>query len=104
MCKHSSFCFFRIPTFGPEWLAVPNLVFLGLYFVIAKLYANSLFITLNTRKNLFPEDSSQHPIMFLESRPNFVVGQHLAASQAQTVFSPFYSILADTYMPRILLL
>jgi len=35
------------------WLAMPNnLVFLGLHFVIGKLYANSLLINLNTRKEL----------------------------------------------------
>lgn len=35
------------------WLAIPtNLVFMSLYFVIIKLYSNSLLATLNTRKNL----------------------------------------------------
>jgi len=35
------------------WLAMPNnLVFLGLHFIIGKLYANSLLISLNTRKEL----------------------------------------------------
>jgi hypothetical protein len=35
------------------WLAMPtNSVFLGLHFVISKLYANSLLATLNTRKQL----------------------------------------------------
>ncbi|KAF7323533.1 hypothetical protein MKEN_00573100 [Mycena kentingensis (nom. inval.)] len=35
------------------WLMMPNnLVFLGLHFVIGKLYANSLLISLNTRKAL----------------------------------------------------
>ncbi|KAJ7272160.1 hypothetical protein C8J57DRAFT_1318006 [Mycena rebaudengoi] len=35
------------------WLTMPyNLVFLGLHFVISKLYANSLLISLNTRKAL----------------------------------------------------
>lgn len=35
------------------WLAMPsNLIFMGLHFVIGKLYANSLFVTLNTRKNI----------------------------------------------------
>ncbi|KAJ6528095.1 hypothetical protein B0H19DRAFT_1385289 [Mycena capillaripes] len=35
------------------WLKMPNnLVFLGLHFVIGKLYANSLLISLNTRKGL----------------------------------------------------
>ncbi|KAJ7175127.1 hypothetical protein C8R43DRAFT_976016 [Mycena crocata] len=35
------------------WLTMPNnLVFLGLHFLMAKLYANSLLISLNTRKEL----------------------------------------------------
>jgi hypothetical protein len=35
------------------WLTMKhNLIFLGLHFVIGKLYANSLLITLNTRKEL----------------------------------------------------
>ncbi|KAJ7900778.1 hypothetical protein B0H13DRAFT_2275331 [Mycena leptocephala] len=35
------------------WLTMPNnLVFLGLHFIIGKLYANSLLISLNTRKSL----------------------------------------------------
>lgn len=35
------------------WLAMPsNLIFMGLHFVIGKLYANSLLVTLNTRQVL----------------------------------------------------
>jgi hypothetical protein len=35
------------------WLAAPsNLIFMGLHFGIGKLYANSLLVTLNTRKQL----------------------------------------------------
>jgi len=35
------------------WLTMPqNLVFMGIHFVIGKLYANSLLLTLNTRKQL----------------------------------------------------
>ncbi|KAF7317336.1 hypothetical protein HMN09_00469300 [Mycena chlorophos] len=35
------------------WLTMPgNLIFMGLHFVIGKLYANSLLISLNTRKEL----------------------------------------------------
>ncbi|KAF8873225.1 hypothetical protein CPB85DRAFT_595364 [Mucidula mucida] len=35
------------------WLAMPsNLIFLGLHFVIGKLYANSLLVTLNTRQSI----------------------------------------------------
>ncbi|GLB43778.1 hypothetical protein LshimejAT787_1402900 [Lyophyllum shimeji] len=36
-----------------SWLTMPtNLIFLGLHFVIGKLYANSLLASLNTRKEL----------------------------------------------------
>jgi len=36
------------------WVAMPrNLIFLGLHFVIGKLYANSLLASLNTRKELW---------------------------------------------------
>lgn len=35
------------------WLTMPyNLIFIGLHFVLAKLYANSLFVVLNTRKSI----------------------------------------------------
>ncbi|KAJ7637441.1 hypothetical protein B0H17DRAFT_1217098 [Mycena rosella] len=35
------------------WVTIPeNLIFLGLHFVIGKLYANSLLLSLNTRKEL----------------------------------------------------
>ncbi|KAF8204252.1 hypothetical protein K438DRAFT_1819436 [Mycena galopus ATCC 62051] len=68
------------------WVAVPNLVFLGLYFVIAKLYANSLFITLNTRNSIFPGAESNHSrerrqIIFMEPRPRGYVS---SASKPQT--------------------
>ncbi|KAJ6541651.1 hypothetical protein B0H19DRAFT_1268620 [Mycena capillaripes] len=56
------------------WVITPhNLIFLGLYVVIGKLYANSLLVTLNTRKNiqLNPSRCScEHtgPILYLEPR------------------------------------
>ncbi|KAF9556384.1 hypothetical protein CPC08DRAFT_95999 [Agrocybe pediades] len=35
------------------WLTMPtNLIFMGLHFVIGKLYANSLLVTLNTRQSI----------------------------------------------------
>ncbi|KAF8809286.1 hypothetical protein BYT27DRAFT_7210265 [Phlegmacium glaucopus] len=35
------------------WLIIPgNLIFMGLHFVIGKLYANSLLVTLNTRETI----------------------------------------------------
>ncbi|KAJ6520546.1 hypothetical protein C8R45DRAFT_63076 [Mycena sanguinolenta] len=62
------------------WLAIPNMVFLGLYFVISKLYANSLFITLNTRNSIFPGHFSRSlerpPISLLDIPPSFALKQH----------------------------
>ncbi|OJA18502.1 hypothetical protein AZE42_07593 [Rhizopogon vesiculosus] len=39
------------------WVTMPNLVFLGIHFVLSKLYANSLLATLNSRKQLQEERS-----------------------------------------------
>jgi len=56
------------------WLCMRhNLIFLGLHFAIAKLYANSLLATLNTRKRLREDRSfSSHgdhalPVLFPDS-------------------------------------
>jgi len=56
------------------WLTMhTNLIFMGIHFVISKLYANSLLATLNARKNLYPTghrsqhsngSERNHPIMF----------------------------------------
>ncbi|KAJ7696808.1 hypothetical protein B0H17DRAFT_393350 [Mycena rosella] len=50
-----------------------NLIFLGLHFVIGKLYANSLLVTLNTRQNIRRAHSTSSgergPVLFLETRP-----------------------------------
>ncbi|KAJ6617421.1 hypothetical protein B0H10DRAFT_2218573 [Mycena sp. CBHHK59/15] len=56
-----------------RWVAMSqNLIFLGLHFVIGKLYANSLLVTLNTRENIRRARSTstgeQGPVVFLESR------------------------------------
>jgi len=73
------------------WLAIPqNLIFLGVYFCIAKLYANSLFITLNTRNSIRPGNSTcsceqKRPVMFLEPRPSLRAGQHSAATSSTKV-------------------
>jgi len=56
------------------WLTMPyNRLFLGLHFIIAKLYANTLLVTLNTRRNLSesrfqPTPSGNHllPVIFPE--------------------------------------
>ncbi|KAJ7747208.1 hypothetical protein B0H14DRAFT_2984926 [Mycena olivaceomarginata] len=72
------------------WLAIPNLVFLGLYFVIAKLYANSLFITLNTRNSIHPGKSTcscepRRAVMILDPLPSFAADHATsAASKVQT--------------------
>ncbi|KAG1786463.1 uncharacterized protein HD556DRAFT_1052830 [Suillus plorans] len=39
------------------WVAMDNLIFLGVHFVLSKLYANSLLATLNSRKQLQEERS-----------------------------------------------
>ncbi|KAF5352343.1 hypothetical protein D9756_006308 [Leucocoprinus leucothites] len=61
------------------WLAMnDNLVFMGLHFVIAKLYANSILVTLNTRKVLRHARSSTGP------REN---GFHFAEGRRKSVLS-----------------
>jgi len=61
------------------WVITPkNLIFLGLHFVIAKLYANSLLVTLNTRKHIqvrighsscsCGQQKDHAPVVFLEPR------------------------------------
>jgi low affinity Fe/Cu permease len=43
------------------WLIIPhNLIFMGLHFVIGKLYANSLLVTLNTRESIRRARSEDH--------------------------------------------
>jgi len=56
------------------WLTMPNLIFMGLHFVISKFYANNLLATLNARKNLHQAGRSRYstsvrnqPIMFSDS-------------------------------------
>ncbi|KAK7437270.1 hypothetical protein VKT23_018715 [Stygiomarasmius scandens] len=72
------------------WIAAPtNLVFMGLHFVISKLYANSLLVTLNTRKNLRSRNrstsgSSGHPAMILEARRGF--GSNAVNSPTDSAF------------------
>ncbi|KAJ6601036.1 hypothetical protein DFH09DRAFT_1126555 [Mycena vulgaris] len=56
------------------WVAMShNLIFLGLHFVIGKLYANSLLVTLNTRENIRRARSTSSgergAVLFLETRP-----------------------------------
>ncbi|KAG2153599.1 uncharacterized protein EDB93DRAFT_1248862 [Suillus bovinus] len=55
------------------WMTMPsNRVFLGLHFVVAKLYANSFLATLNARKQIWngkqytPASNRPMPIVFLE--------------------------------------
>jgi hypothetical protein len=55
------------------WKTMPsNRIFLGLHFVVAKLYANSLLATLNARKQIWsgnqyaPTHNQPMPIVFLE--------------------------------------
>ncbi|KAJ7053876.1 hypothetical protein C8F01DRAFT_1260104 [Mycena amicta] len=52
------------------WLAEQhNLVFLGIYAVIGKLYANSLLAALNTRNSIRQTRFTPAPIMYGERRP-----------------------------------
>ncbi|ESK92422.1 hypothetical protein Moror_4553 [Moniliophthora roreri MCA 2997] len=55
------------------WIAMPtNLIFMGLHFVIGKLYANSFLVTLNTRRNLreqsYQSGGGGFPALVLTSR------------------------------------
>ncbi|KAJ7760118.1 hypothetical protein DFH07DRAFT_441765 [Mycena maculata] len=53
------------------WVSMDNLIFLGLHFVIGKLYANSLLVTLNTRETIRRSTSGSRengPVLFLEPR------------------------------------
>ncbi|KAJ7100471.1 hypothetical protein C8R44DRAFT_352830 [Mycena epipterygia] len=66
------------------WVTMPQvLIFLGLHFVIGKLYANSLLVTLNTRKNINPDRSTcvcgdeRSPVVFLEPRTQKMAGKYL---------------------------
>ncbi|KAF8958713.1 hypothetical protein BDZ97DRAFT_1840903 [Flammula alnicola] len=44
------------------WLSMPtNLIWLGLHFVIGKLYANSLLVTLNTRDQIRRSQATDYP-------------------------------------------
>ncbi|KAJ7894545.1 hypothetical protein B0H13DRAFT_835885 [Mycena leptocephala] len=66
------------------WVITPqNLIFLGLHVVIGKLYANSLLVTLNTRKNIQLSSSAcaseqRSPVVFLERRAQKIPGEYLA--------------------------
>ncbi|KAF7340986.1 hypothetical protein MSAN_02084000 [Mycena sanguinolenta] len=57
-----------------SWVTMShNLIFLGLHFVIGKLYANSLLVTLNTRRNIRRGSTSsgeRGPVLFLEAPRN----------------------------------
>ncbi|KAJ8597641.1 hypothetical protein M405DRAFT_855384 [Rhizopogon salebrosus TDB-379] len=81
------------------WLDMPqNRVFIGLHFVVAKLYANSLLATLNARQQLRngkqynSADSRPQPIFFPEDLGNAPV-----ASRSHHGFSP----RLDPYQLRV---
>ncbi|KAJ7360959.1 hypothetical protein DFH08DRAFT_361772 [Mycena albidolilacea] len=67
------------------WIIKPNLIFLGLHVVIAKLYANSLLVTLNTRNHIQAVRSTcscqkrePGPVLYLEPRtPQKTTGHYL---------------------------
>ncbi|KAJ6606787.1 hypothetical protein B0H10DRAFT_2074345 [Mycena sp. CBHHK59/15] len=101
------------------WVVIPrNLVFLGLHFVIGKLYANSLLVTLNTRKDIRRGRMSSSgdpasPVLFLQPCPQKAFRQYLAGPskgatnlqinvQTHTdVQFDSNSILCDSLCPRI---
>ncbi|VDC07741.1 unnamed protein product [Peniophora sp. CBMAI 1063] len=70
------------------WLAMSdNLVFLGIHFSVAKLYAMSLLITLNTRHSVHrrsrcQEGDSPHLPVFLSSSIGRLGGKHAFPSKA----------------------
>jgi len=77
------------------WLTMPrNLVFLGLHFVIGKLYANSLLASLNTRKELremrsyaSPEDRERAmPVLSAED-----FNPYHARGDPYTIMSPLHA-------------
>ncbi|KAG2141031.1 hypothetical protein DEU56DRAFT_280505 [Suillus clintonianus] len=64
------------------WKTMPeNRIFLGLHFVVAKLYANSLLATLNARKQIWtgkqysPTNNQPMPIVFMEDYPETSITQ-----------------------------
>jgi hypothetical protein len=56
------------------WIIIPNnLIFMGLHFVIGKLYANSLLVALNTRESIRRARSQDHGLrvdIMKERKPN----------------------------------
>ncbi|KAJ7144780.1 hypothetical protein C8R43DRAFT_563911 [Mycena crocata] len=65
------------------WVAMSqNLIFLGLHFVIGKLYANSLLVTLNTRENIRRARSTSSgdrgPVLYLDTRAQKTSGPYFA--------------------------
>ncbi|KAF8346229.1 hypothetical protein F5887DRAFT_963311 [Amanita rubescens] len=66
------------------WLAIPtNLVFMSLYFVIIKLYANSLLATLNSRRDLQKVGGSQATQVEVGTRQNEMIETYSRASETQ---------------------
>ncbi|KAJ7657008.1 hypothetical protein DFH06DRAFT_1473511 [Mycena polygramma] len=85
------------------WVAMSqNLIFLGLHFVIGKLYANSLLVTLNTRQNIRRAGTSSSgergAVLYLESHPRSV---HPRKSSAPfgVPSTPARQSLIDEYNP-----
>ncbi|KAF8232772.1 hypothetical protein L208DRAFT_1396836 [Tricholoma matsutake] len=61
------------------WLSMPkNLVFLGLHFIIAKLYANSLLAALNTRRELRGLRSKSTSLWMHPASPTVMLNQRSA--------------------------
>ncbi|KAG1800410.1 uncharacterized protein HD556DRAFT_1439257 [Suillus plorans] len=77
-------------TIATLWMTMPsNRIFLGLHFVVAKLYANSFLATLNARKQIWngnqytPSSNRPMPVVFLgesEHGPDSSISQQESAS------------------------
>ncbi|KAJ7508366.1 hypothetical protein B0H11DRAFT_24280 [Mycena galericulata] len=70
------------------WVTMSNnLIFLGLHFVIGKLYANSLLVTLNTRENIRRARSTSSGeragVLFLDTRPQKTSTPYFAAASSK---------------------
>ncbi|KAH6910986.1 hypothetical protein BKA70DRAFT_1269100 [Coprinopsis sp. MPI-PUGE-AT-0042] len=83
------------------WLVMPhNLIFMGLHFVIGKLYANSLIATLNTRRTL---RMSQRRLEGLDASRIVREDLHLHfSSQIPTSHRAFEGPRGEAYTSRIL--
>lgn len=80
------------------WLVMPtNLVFLGLHFVIGKLYANSLLASLNTRKELRQIQTHMQPWTRSDTSYPILTGDDFGPYRIRDPFT--YPTPLDAYRP-----